>query len=179
MCCASRGASCSGHSASAGSIEANSTVVYDYDFAKTVEPWEPISESGRITADTLKIKSEATGNTYAALTEKTKGIVAILASFGNTGNTVRVKFQARNVEGCSACVPIVYVGNGKPTNFADFVRVGGPFGITADKTAISWNTYVFEKPIKGTVTVAVGYLNVEGKPAWAGVDNISVTTSVR
>ena len=97
----------------------------------------------------------------------------MLTTVKGGGNTIRVKFQVRNIEGCGGCSPIVYVGTGKPASFADFAKVGNPLAKT-------WETYVYEKPVKGdSIVVAVGYMNSQGTLQWAGIDNVSISVIVR
>src|SRR4051794_24018023 len=100
---------------------------YTFNFATTLQPWQPFASNAN--DDTLKLKSDSPSNKYAALANVISPFptsatgVSMLTNFQGAGNTVRVKFQARNFSGCGSCVPVVFVGTSKPTSFAQFARV--------------------------------------------------------
>jgi hypothetical protein len=139
---------------------------YNYYFASGLEPWTAGQSAEGGPGETLEVATESNGNGHALLSDSGAGAAWMLASFGGREGRIRVKFEARNVEGCERCEPLLYIGNSKPASLEQFRSVGSALGS-------SWQMYVLDLPAKAeTVMVAIGY---KGDHAGSiGVDSISV-----
>ena len=153
---------------------------YHYDFQKTYQPWVPGAWLYPVTKDTLRVKYEKTAaglNGFAALTVLSTDAVWMLNAFEPTGNTVTVQFDARRLTATEYLVPIIYVGDGKPSGIGDFQKVG----LTLDA---SWQTYTFETTLKAeTIVVALGFMDLHDDPFGSllshqgAFDNVTVKIS--
>lgn len=174
--------------AAVGRAAENPPAYDNYTFTETLKPWAFGSADDCVKGGSLQLKEEIVmspqpPNRYAALTDDCDGAVWMVARLEGSGNTFQVAFDARNVEGCEGCIPIVYVGKGAPKGkeqfTTDFVSLEG-----------GWQTHKFNvklpedsgggKPGIDRVYVAIGLANLDLErpelPQTIGVDNIAVTS---
>jgi hypothetical protein len=145
---------------------AGASYYYNYYFASGLEAWTEGQATEGGPGEALQLATESNGNSHALLSDDSEDTAWMLASFGGREERVRVKFEARNVDGCESCEPLLYIGNSKPTGREQFRSVGTALGP-------SWQTYVLDVPVKAeTVVVAIGYKSAQA--GRMGVDNISV-----
>jgi hypothetical protein len=89
---------------------------------------------------------------------------------------VRVELDAMNTGGCEGCIPLVYVGTGKPVKGSQFVEVAdGNTKLTGE-----WTHFKHETRVKADqmIYVATGWRAApgmeSGKTGSVGLDDITV-----
>jgi hypothetical protein len=104
---------------------------------------------------------DSPSNGCVVLTHRGSGsLVAMLAQLKGSGITVRVEFDARALDGCEYCAPVVYAGNGKPTGPESFQDVGSAL-------SNEWTHYGYWALLDGSnPVVAVGIR--DERRGWTG-----------
>ena len=144
---------------------------YVFDFATTVKPWEASSDRLPVDEHTLTLKTDEKGNSFAALSVNKPGSMWVMTTFPTNMNTAKITFDARNMDFSASklMVPIVYIGNMKPTSISQF-EVAGTGLIEG------WQTYEYKVPIKAEkgalIAIALGYKTYQA--GWAAIDNIKI-----
>lgn len=163
-----------------GSAAADS--LSSFNFTSGLAPWNgaslpvPVPGGSGLSTSTVSILSlgvegnGATDNKFAALRASTNGLFFMTSTFPDADNTVRISFQAKDLQDCKHCQVAVYVGSGKPTNVSQFKVLST--SLTSD-----WQTYTYEVPIKAdNIVVAAGIANLSSIVTRAGIDNLTIQT---
>jgi len=66
------------------------------------------------------LSSPIKSNGYADLVNACGSPVWMVAKLTGTGSSLLVQFDAKNIEGCAACVPLVYAGTTAPSSMSQF-----------------------------------------------------------
>jgi hypothetical protein len=169
-----------------------------YDFQQTLAPWAAAAEySENLGKEALQLRFEqdpiagtAMANGFAALTRENGPALWMQARLQSAGSRIRLEFDAKSIENCEGCIPLVYLGENAPTTLAQFTTDFAGLGE-------SWGRHKFELqaegrldsgksidiPGPGNMIVAIAFTSLEGGPdqpgmrmvQGIGVDNISVT----
>jgi hypothetical protein len=156
-----------------------------FNFTKALAPWTgAASDKGCEAADILSLGEEyemkpGDPNRYALLTRTCGGIVWMVAKLQIQGSEFNVSFDARNIDRCEGCIPIVYVGKSAPHSVVQF---GTDFNLLGN----SWGTHKMavkvggpDKPGPGSIYVAIGFANLDMErpdlTQVVGIDNVSIT----
>jgi hypothetical protein len=173
--------------AAAGWAAAEAPIRETYTFTNSLAPWTGVaSNKGCEAADILSLgegyeMKPSDPNRYALLTRTCGGIVWMIARIQMEGTEFNVSFDARNIDGCEGCIPLVYVGKSAPYSVIQF-------GTDFQSLSSSWETHKMavkvsgpDKPGPGGVYVAIGFANLDMErpdlTQVVGIDNITVTAA--
>jgi hypothetical protein len=174
-------------STAAASWAAEAPNIETYTFTKALAPWTgAASDKGCEATDILQLGEEyemkpGDPNRYALLTRTCGGIVWMVAKLQMEGSEFNVSFDARNIDGCEGCIPLVYVGKSAPYSVIQF-------GTNFQSLGSSWETHKMsakvggpDKPGPSEVYVAIGFANLDMErpdlTQGVGIDNITVTAA--
>jgi hypothetical protein len=135
------------------------------DFQKDMAPWKAnAAEAKYITEDSLKLKQEenslvggAVPNGFAALTKLEGNMVWMQLDLQATASKVRVEFQARDREGCGACIALAYVGTAAP-------RYPGDFGTDFQALEQAWSDHKIEIDVPSNTDGAASLADADAIP---------------
>jgi hypothetical protein len=173
--------------AAAGWAASEAPIRETFTFTNSLAPWIGVaSNKGCEAADILSLgegyeMKPSDPNRYALLTRTCGGIVWMVARIQMEGTEFNVSFDARNIDGCEGCIPIVYVGKSAPYSVIQF-------GTDFQSLSSSWETHKMavnvsgpDKPGPGGVYVAIGFANLDMErpdlTQVVGIDNITVTAA--
>lgn len=154
-----------------------STTSYTFDFEQSLKPWVPASSRDKcVDGKTLQLVLE-TGkgmipgqNMFAQLSSACGSNTWMQASLASDANAFAVSFDAKVIEGCAGCIPLLYLGYKTPSYPAQFTTDFQTLGNT-------WTLHKFivKLPINPGLEVPIG-----GNPIFAlGVGRLDMNGNVQ
>jgi hypothetical protein len=138
----------------------------------------------------MKSTLPSKANGYAELANACGAPVWMMANLTGTGSNLIVEFDAKNVQGCEACIPLVYAGTQAPKYLsqfqADYKGLGAKWDRHTLKVSLAPALQAAIPPAvdaaigapQPSTVVAISFTNLDDRAPGLqriGIDNLSVT----
>ena len=164
---------------------------YFNDFQKSLDKFLPGSSlDSCVTKDTLKLSFEKTAakmglptkyNGYAELTRDCGNPVWMMINLTGSGNDLLIQFDAKDVENCGACIPLVYAGTSAPKDLsqfkADYTGLDVKWQKHTVRVSLAPPTAAAAKGKQAGAVIAIAFTNLDDSQVRLqrmGIDNLSV-----
>lgn len=122
-------------------------------------------------------------NGYAELANACGYPVWMMANLTGTGNNLLIQFDAKDLQGCAACVPLVYAGTTAPKNMnafkADYKGLDATWQKHTLRVSIAPAVAAATQGQVNSTVIAISFTSLddraEGSIQRVGIDNLSVT----